>query len=210
MMSGLCTGSQAACIRLLAGITWLIHRSWVYSIIMNSIIQSSAFFLLCFVNWVQGKRFNIELRHEKVAVLFYLPAQCEDDSVRLTGGPNEFEGRVEICVGGNWGQVCAMQWTSGDAEVVCRQLGHSTDRCELLTDLSHMCLIYSCTNYNTQLKQFWMMFMMVMLHQLVFMMFNAIERKIDWWTVHISPLKVLQTVLPLWGLLELFVAVRQW
>ena len=68
-------------------------------------------------------------------------AQCEDDSIRLTGGPNEFEGRVEICVGGNWGQVCAMAWTSGDAEVVCRQLGHSTDRCKLLTDLSHMCLI---------------------------------------------------------------------
>ena len=60
-----------------------------------------------------------------------------DDSVRLTGGPNEFEG-------------CAMQWTSADVEVVCRQLGHNTDCCELLTDLSHMCLIYSCSSNSSE------------------------------------------------------------
>ena len=71
-------------------------------------------------------------------------AQCEVGSVRLTGGPNEFEGRVELCLDGSWGQVCVMGWTNDDAEVVCRQLGYSTDRCELLTDLSHTCLNCSC------------------------------------------------------------------
>ena len=40
---------------------------------------------------------------------------------------------MELCVDGNWGQVCAMAWTSSDAEVVCRQLKHSTDNRELLT-----------------------------------------------------------------------------
>ena len=69
-------------------------------------------------------------------------AQCDDGSIRLTGGPNKFEGRVEVCVDGSWGQVCAMAWTRDDAQVVCRQLGQSTDNRELLPFYrKHTCLI---------------------------------------------------------------------
>ena len=65
-------------------------------------------------------------------VYLYISAQCDNGSIRLTGGPNRFEGRVEVCVNGSWGQVCAMQWTRDDAQVVCRQLGQSTNNRELL------------------------------------------------------------------------------
>ena len=99
---------------------------------MNSIVQCSAFILLCFASWVEGKEFIIKFRHEKMAVLFYPSAQCDHGSIRLTGGPNKFEGRVELCLDGNWGQVCAMGWICVDAEVVCRQLGHSTDNHKLM------------------------------------------------------------------------------
>ena len=56
---------------------------------------------------------------------FTMTAQCENGAVRLNGGPNKFEGRVEFCLNRSWGQVCGMGWTTADAMVVCHQVGHT-------------------------------------------------------------------------------------
>ena len=52
---------------------------------------------------------------------------CYRGNVRLVGGSNEREGRVEICIGGVWGTVCDRNWNTNDARVVCRQLGYEVD-----------------------------------------------------------------------------------
>lgn len=50
-------------------------------------------------------------------------------AVRLVGGSNEREGRVEICIGRVWGTVCGYPyyWSTTYARVVCRQLGFEVD-----------------------------------------------------------------------------------
>ena len=48
----------------------------------------------------------------------------EDGSVRLAGGANQTDGRVEIFIFGQWGTVCNYEWDLVDATVVCHQLGY--------------------------------------------------------------------------------------
>ena len=43
--------------------------------------------------------------------------------IRLVGGRNPMEGRVEVRVRKKWGPICSVGWTMREAMVVCQQLG---------------------------------------------------------------------------------------
>ena len=57
-----------------------------------------------------------------------LPIDCHEGAMRLVGGSNNSEGRVEVCVNGRWGaiKVCGVpDQTEAVASILCDQLGFS-------------------------------------------------------------------------------------
>lgn len=51
-------------------------------------------------------------------------SDCSNGALRLADGPSVNEGRVEVCYNGVWGSICDSSWTTTEANIVCKTLGH--------------------------------------------------------------------------------------
>ena len=68
---------------------------------------------------------------------------CCDGTVRLAGGPLPNEGRVEVCVSGQWKTVCDNNWSMNEAQVVCRQLGYYNSQGQYDTTVDLAYVVYA-------------------------------------------------------------------
>ena len=62
-------------------------------------------------------------QHLRLSVVYC--TACTHGSIRLRNGSTSMNGRMEVCLNGDWGTVCDDEWTAVDANVACGQLGYS-------------------------------------------------------------------------------------
>lgn len=78
-----------------------------------------------FVSRVDAVPVSLSVVVEVQSVLVTVFEQCVDGEVRLDGGNNPMQGRVQMCLGGVFGTVCDTgTWTQQEADLVCAQLGY--------------------------------------------------------------------------------------
>ncbi|CAG0893659.1 unnamed protein product [Cyprideis torosa] len=59
-------------------------------------------------------------------------------TVRLVGGSDARQGRLQVQMGGRWGTVCRKGWTIEAASIVCRQLGYALNPIDWLLEKNEL------------------------------------------------------------------------
>lgn len=75
---------------------------------------------------VQTVQTNSSPLHSFAIALCLLAIPCDDGNVQLVNGLSQYNGRVEVCINGDYYTVCDYHWTSEDASVTCKQLGYDS------------------------------------------------------------------------------------
>ncbi|XP_075072788.1 neurotrypsin-like isoform X2 [Mixophyes fleayi] len=97
------------------------YGSWVSPVHLKSANCRGDEKALLHCNYSHGKGCS----HRLVAAVICSPPEGLKTPLRLVGGKERFEGRIEVFFNGQWGTICDDHWDDKDAEVICRQLGFS-------------------------------------------------------------------------------------
>ena len=84
-------------------------------------------------------------QHLRLSVVYC--TACTHGSIRLRNGSTSMNGRMEVCLNGDWGTVCDDEWTAVDANVACGQLGYSRSGMQKKIVLFIMFMITACLIY---------------------------------------------------------------
>ena len=94
-------------------------------------------------------QFNTVTSHSVVYItaLSTRESDCSTGDLRLVGGSSPLSGTVELCINNAWGTICDSEFSSQDAEVICRQIGE-------LPNGEHRCLYsYILSIYSHEINK---------------------------------------------------------
>ena len=96
----------------------------------NGVVLAILNYLCLFSNGQKAyiKYVCMEHYNELLITQYFLsfPLACVHGDIRLEGGVDALEGRVEVCHDGVWTTVCSSGWGNAEAAVACRQLNYSS------------------------------------------------------------------------------------
>ena len=87
---------------------------------------AKVYFVLCKASMVNDLVCGvISLMAHFVGYVLAVLTGCTNGDSQLVNGPHIYQGRVEVCYNGVWGDVCDDFWGTPDTRVLCKQLGFS-------------------------------------------------------------------------------------